>query len=256
SVISTETFWGKPVTVDLEDSISAPMYYFGILKWQESNLIKFLIKNLQEDDVFYDIGASYGFYSVLAAEIITEGKIHAFEPSDRMFNILGSQFEESSNVTLNKSAVSDTTGKINFFDGSKFGDTEFSTTVEQTAEMQKLQGRTLQRKQIESTTLDEYTSSGHTPPSFIKIDVEGAEPKVIKGGQKTIKENKPVISMEVREDNDETNLYENAINLLLNLNYTLCTINKNGQAKRKNPDKWKELVRNDFDNFLFIHHEK
>jgi hypothetical protein len=36
-------------------------------------LIKFLIRNISDQDIFYDVGSNYGFYSLLAAELIKEG---------------------------------------------------------------------------------------------------------------------------------------------------------------------------------------
>ena len=87
--LKARLFWGEDIHLPLFDSEAFYLAYFGTL-WrnQELRLTKFLIKNLQPNDVFYDVGASYGFYTRLAYQIVaSEGEVHAFEPHPKVFHI-------------------------------------------------------------------------------------------------------------------------------------------------------------------------
>lgn len=252
SLVHSKTFWGNEILIDLSDSVAAPIYYFGTLGLEELNLIEFLVRRLQKDSVFYDIGASYGFYSLLASEIIEEGEIHSFEPSDSIFEILSKQSYSCENIFLNKKAVSDTVGKLDFFDGSNHGDSEVSTTLEKTAEIQKDKNRSFERRKVSSITLNQYVEDGHTPPDFLKIDVEGAEHKVLRGGSKVIKEHLPSISLEVWEGRGNENIYQEAVSWLEDLGYSLIELGEEGELIQRNPKNWKDFVDTYFGNLLFI----
>ena len=48
----------------------------------------------------------------------------------------------------------------------------------------------------EAITLDDFVSQGNTPPSLLKIDVEGAEVVVLQGSRKVLAQFKPIILCE------------------------------------------------------------
>ena len=60
----------------------------------ETRLTKFLIKNTNREDVFFDIGANFGFFTVLARAMLGDDpingtpQIYAFEPTPSIFKIL------------------------------------------------------------------------------------------------------------------------------------------------------------------------
>ena len=99
---------GKENTYKIKRNIF--LFLNGILSgFGEYKLTKFFIKNLKEDDIFYDIGANYGFYSCLAAEFCKE--VHLFEPIPFIFDNLKNNFKNHQNVFLNNIALSDKKGK-------------------------------------------------------------------------------------------------------------------------------------------------
>jgi hypothetical protein len=121
----TKTFLDREMFVYLSDADASLLYFYGIFGHaglnfygSELSIIKFLIKNLKNDDIFYDIGANYGFYTILAQELITNGEIHSFEPNPNIFPLLvkNAQYEKFRNTFLNEIAISDKDGELEFYD--------------------------------------------------------------------------------------------------------------------------------------------
>jgi FkbM family methyltransferase len=79
----THRHWDISLVSDIKlrcypDSSSASsVIYYGLY---EHSMMSFLLSYLKEDDVFFDIGANIGVYSLLAASKIKEGQIYCFEP--------------------------------------------------------------------------------------------------------------------------------------------------------------------------------
>jgi predicted RNA methylase len=109
-----KTFWGRDLYVYLADADAdaSALYFFSTLYGDEIKIIKFLIKNFKENDIFYDVGANYGFYTCLAREFIIDGEIHAFEPNPKIFKLLreNARLDIFKNTLLNEVALSDKTG--------------------------------------------------------------------------------------------------------------------------------------------------
>src|SRR6056297_3305700 len=61
-IVKTNTFFGEDI--------------FGYFSRNEFSLLLYFIKNISKEDIFFDIGANYGFYSLLATNILKERNIH------------------------------------------------------------------------------------------------------------------------------------------------------------------------------------
>ena len=140
-------------------------------------------KLLKPGDVFLDIGASYGFYSLLASRIVGPGGlIHAFEPNPRVFRLLCDTFHlngmwNRGSAFAHEHAVADQKGQRNFrfreghlAQGSAF----------------KHEGRRGQFVDVEVSvvTLDEFLPE--IVPDVVKIDTEGADARVLFGMRQII----------------------------------------------------------------------
>ena len=87
------TYAGGRMLVDVADFIGTRIYYFGV--W-EPHLSALISARLRAGDVFCDIGANIGYYTVLAAPIVGDaGKVVAIEPSMTTHEML------AKNVKLN-----------------------------------------------------------------------------------------------------------------------------------------------------------
>ena len=74
--------------------------------------------------------------------------------------------------------------------------------------------------EVPSVSLDHYVyEQNHPVPSFIKIDVEGGEEKVLLGSAKLLQEHKPIVLAEVRKGEMWRNVTE-----FMQLNTYTCHI--------------------------------
>ena len=191
------------------------------------------IKNLKENDIFYDIGANYGFYTYLALEFCKE--VHLFEPIPFIFDNLKDNLKDYQNVFLNNIALSDKKGKVDLFvpESNSIDSTAGSSIVQETTKAHSYQFN--KKIEIEADTLENYFKS-HNLPNIIKIDVEGAESLVINGGLEFFKNNSPIISLEVWPPKEGGEISMKAVEKLRNLGYQSYLINKNGELEKVTGD--------------------
>ena len=137
------------------------------------------------DCVFYDIGSNWGWFSLfLASRPAFSGKIHAFEPFPSSYADLQSVVEQSALanvITCHNLALSDRAGSINMRLPDHFQSGQ--AVMEETGASSGVQSSPLDLLKLE-------------PPWIIKMDVEGAEIKVLNGARETLSRNKPMIVLE------------------------------------------------------------
>ncbi|MFO7709662.1 MAG: FkbM family methyltransferase [Desulfobacterales bacterium] len=134
-----------------------------------------------------DVGANLGIHAlVLAACVGDSGKVHAFEPLPSICTRLAENLKLNavSNVELHREAL-----------GSMRGDVAFDAN---TSDFNIGKGRVTPQGNITVPigTLDDRLSSETLPVSMIKIDTEGHELEVLKGGVNLIESQRPVLVME------------------------------------------------------------
>ena len=121
-----------------------------------------------------------------------EGEHIGFEPIPAMNQELIAKYSES-NVKIYKFALSDYEGESTFnfvkdapaYSGLKQRDYKTSTDAD-----------SIQKLTVEVKTLDSIVEQYQKPFGFVKIDVEGAEFSVLKGAEKLLRDQKPVIIFE------------------------------------------------------------
>jgi FkbM family methyltransferase len=186
---SAKTFWGDEMRVVIPEHVSLRIFGFGYF---EEGLTRMILEYLKPGDTFFDIGAHFGYFTLLGSSIVGEtGEVHAFEPTPCTFAVLQSNVEGRNNVVLNKSAVFSKNTTLSFND---YG-TEYSAF--NCFEDVGLNRSSLQKFEVQAISLDEYIDGKKIVPNFIKIDAEGAEYEVLQGGKTTIKDFQPIISIEV-----------------------------------------------------------
>lgn len=189
--IHTKLFFGKKMIWPASDISANVFSMYGISPHKsEKRLILWVINNLNDFEVFYDIGAHLGFYTALSQEILKNGEIHAFEANKKLCKYLNKNFSNSVNVNIVCTAVANLDGDVDFYDATKTEDSSTSSRF-------NLSAIHINPYKVKAITLDEYVAKGNKVPTTIKIDVEGGEYDVIIGASGIIEKYKPKIVMEV-----------------------------------------------------------
>lgn len=248
--VIAETFWGDYQPLPLEEGISGSIYYFGIL-WNQAELklTKYIVKNISEDEIFYDVGANYGFYSGLAFHLASEGEVHSFEPNSKSFRYLSQFLGDKQQCHLNEVAISDSTEEKTLYVPQRHSGGA-TLQEEVTKKLKENIDVSIQKETISSTTLDKYVERDNiTPPTFIKLDIEGSELEALKGGVRTLKEYKPRISMEVWGD-QRKNFSQESVRYIKNIGYTPFKINSKGDLVNIGNIDYEQL-QGTYENYIF-----
>ena len=102
---------GFRLTLDFSDSIQRQIY-FGLYDQPETALLGRL---LRPGDVFLDVGANVGYYSLIASQNVgLKGQVHAFEPIAKNVRTLTRTIAENgiSNIFVNQVAVGAQAGSL------------------------------------------------------------------------------------------------------------------------------------------------
>lgn len=146
---------------------------------------KLISENLQKDEVFVDIGANFGFFSILAASIIgSEGRVFSVEASPLVRPTLMENTKNFENIHILDSAVGNRTGTTEFYMTKDFVNSGVSLSpFFNAAEKISIPIDTLDNLLEKSPFFDGRVD-------FIKCDVQGDEIAVLEGARKTIEQNR------------------------------------------------------------------
>ena len=147
---------------------------------------------VRPDDVVIDIGAHWGYFTLLASTLCTEsGKVYAFEPHPDNFSLLTRNIERNhrSNVVAVQRAVSDREGAALLFDGGASMGHSLKPTLASSGQGDSGHAPI----SVSSVTLDDYFAGDSVQPRLIKMDIEGAEPNALEGMQGLIKRSPQVV---------------------------------------------------------------
>ena len=132
--------------------------------------------------VVLDIGANIGSYSEAIRKFAPQATVFAFEPSSIARKSLEDKFMGDRSVTVVPLALGNKNSKEILW-----SDTPGSLLASLTKRRLKHFGIDFsQSESVEVVTLDSWASSTKVVPSLIKMDVEGHELDVLKGGFKTL----------------------------------------------------------------------
>lgn len=173
---------GKQFTLTSDDD-----YLVNIGSTFEPETVR-LFKTLAHGAVL-DIGANIGCTALLFSDLASH--VHAFEPSPSTHTLLCENVKVAGNVTTHNIGLGDTPGEseLTFAPNNRSGGFVSNKTSASAGHVvEKITIRTLDDvvQQLELTAVD-----------FIKIDVEGFEGHVIRGGLKTLSRFHPVTALEL-----------------------------------------------------------
>jgi FkbM family methyltransferase len=160
--------------------------------------IAYLNETIQAGQTALDIGAhKAGYLYFMLNKVGKNGKVFAFEPQSNLYNYLIKikSLLNWNNATIEHLALSNSAGEVKLFIPSNKvseGSSPGATIVEQ-KENTKF-GIT---EIVKTETLENYCAKNNIKPNFLKIDVEGNELQVLKGGETILKTQKPKILVEI-----------------------------------------------------------
>jgi len=251
--INCNTFFNIPMQIFLPSSTD--IYLTGGKSHiSEIKLAKYLINQLEEGDIFLDVGAHYGYFSLLASVLVgSAGKVIAFEASPNTFEILKKNKSQRSNMLAFNKAVSDAEGTLRMYEFPNLY-SEYNTLdarqFNQEAWFKEYQPTVVE---VPAETLDRFLQKEKVHPTIIKIDVEGAEYKVLTGAKNYLTQYSPSIVMEYLSDKRNNEQHIKAEALLKELNYYPFAIDTNGHLQTiSSVAKHLKKHQLESDNLVFI----
>ena len=156
----------------------------------EPHMVELFKTLIGPQDVVADIGANIGLTALLFSNIAR--KVIAFEPSPSTYKILKDNLTRAStsnvetvNLGLGQQAETLT---ITFAKNNRSGGFVSDKIRPESGHV---------TEEICIDTLDHFFANTENPPEFLKIDVEGFEQNVIKGGREFLRKQKPTVVMEM-----------------------------------------------------------
>lgn len=240
--VNYTTLWESKMSFYLPEG--GMVYYYGF--W-EANLTNFFINFLKEGDVFFDVGAHVGYYSILASDLVgAKGHIYSFEPTPRTFTSLSENANRKENISVYNNAILNKETTIDFFDyGPKYS--AFNTFEKRTGEEIFFRNN-VTKISIETISLDSFCKKNTVTPTLIKIDAEGSEYLILEAMEYLLKESHPIVSMEVSSNKEWENNLNLSFNIFKKYGYLSYEISLDGMLNLCDPRQTRL-----YDNLLFVH---
>lgn len=165
---------GKQLCVKRSMTGATGNIYSGLHEFVD---MAFLLHFLRKDELFFDVGANVGTYTVLAAGVC-QSNVWAFEPDPHTFAHLKRNIELNSiedKVKLLEIALGDSVGQVAFTVGLDTINHVTAAGVEKT-------------RSVTISKLDSLLSG--LCPTMMKIDIEGHEPAMMNGAVTTLQDHR------------------------------------------------------------------
>jgi FkbM family methyltransferase len=162
----------------------------------ESRVQELLSRILRPGTTFFDIGANFGYYSILATRLGAQAV--AFEPDPANLQEFLQHVELNgfdNKIRLERMAVFSRTGEISL-------DPASGQTPHGNAHVHASGDLATGAIKVPCTRLDDFVISNPVP-TLVKIDVEGAESEVLKGAECLFQSSSPFLICEIHDATNE-----------------------------------------------------
>jgi FkbM family methyltransferase len=241
--VRVKTFWGEEMEIILPEKVSTHIWKYGVF---EEDVIRFLLEYLQSGMTFVDIGAHFGYFSLLGSLLVgTRGHVISFEPTPSTYKQLEKNVKKYTNIHVYPYAILDKSRQVTIND---FGLMRCAWNSISAPRDKKGDLKVKKEVSVQSRKLDDLFAG--VPLDVIKIDVEASEMYVLRGMQKILKEQTPILILEVGDIGEQPINSSSIVSWLMNHGYTPYEINQNNEIVEHIPKK-----RYTAGNLVFLKHE-
>lgn len=188
-------FTGQTLRVLLPEVVALDLYRHRCI---EPELTSVLLEALHPGTLFVDVGAHYGYYSLLAQPRVGKrGQVVSFEPGRSVISLLEQNLAGLPNTRVEQAAVSNRTRARTMYD---FGQRNSAlsglfpqprTPPEERARLRAVS------YQVRCVALDDYFGGQGRRPDVVKIDAESSEFEVLRGMERLLRQGVALVTIEV-----------------------------------------------------------
>lgn len=235
--ITHKLITGAKVSLDLAEKTQRSIYSSAVY---EKGLTQFVINTLKPGDVFIDVGANVGYFTLIAASL--GAKVISIEPYDENLALLRQNIHLNNfaGVKVLDTAIGDHEGTavlhinpLNRGGNSLIKRETYFTDSHSYSreEVGKMYRGEILEKEVPLTTLDSIMDQ-HSISSItiIKIDVEGFEEQVIEGMRKTLSSG---ISKHILCELSNKQTRDGILELFAKAGYQYYSVDQNGKPLEK-----------------------
>jgi len=200
--VASKIFFDLKMLLTLKDWVQFNLFIYGQYENKESKLFR---KLCLKESVIFDIGANVGYFSLIAGKTNKNNRVYSFEPVSRTFEraTTNINLNKLTNIFLHKKIISNSTelASINIGNDSNWGMSSLVHHEHLSGDVEK----------VESITLDNFVKEQKIDRlDIVKIDVEGFELNVLQGMEETLIRYKPIILIEILDQNLNANNHKPA----------------------------------------------
>ena len=143
----------------------------GVWEPLETQLI---LATLRPGDVFFDVGANIGYYSVIASTVVgAEGRVVSFEPDPANFALLSRNIRLNgvmNALTFRQAVCESSRSRPLYLSEDNMGDHRLYESRDKRASVM-----------VECIDLDAFTASSGLIADLVKLDTQGSEASILRG---------------------------------------------------------------------------
>ncbi len=192
--VAASTFFGSHMTVVLPEHVSISIWRYGFVG---ADVCLFLLSMLPRGARFLDVGAHFGFFTLLGAHLVgMRGRVLALEPVPATYGILQKNTATRPYIETCPCAAFSETRSLTMYDyGVEFS--AYNSTLPVTPHGHRRPSvktkLIVQAKPIDGLLAER----GWNGVDFVKIDTEASEEHVLKGLEQTLLRSRPAVVIEI-----------------------------------------------------------
>jgi len=177
--------YGDKMIVVTGETVSNGILAFA---YSEVALTSFMIHFLRNGQTFVDVGTHFGYEALLSCKLVgKEGQVFCFEPNPSAFVIAKKNLQHLSQSKIYQLGIADKSKTLRL-QNRPIWESAFNSVSSNSDDSDSTE--------ISVTCLDEIFKERIKPIDFIKCDVEGFEMNVLKGADRILSEDLPILVLE------------------------------------------------------------